>query len=156
MENVNQNQKWTKVSEIELVYRTKVKVSERPQIQSSNDAYQILLQNWNLNLIELQEEFKMLVLNRALRVLGIVNISRGSKSGTIADIGLILVTAIKAGASSVIIAHNHPSGRLLPSQPDIQLTRKLKMALDYHDIILADHLIITNEGYYSFVNQGAI
>lgn len=155
MKTRKQQQKWTKAAEIELVYKTKVKMSERPQVQSPTDAYGILLDNWNMNLIELQEEFKMLLLNRALRVLGIVTISKGNKSATLVDVGLLTLAAIKTGASSVIMAHNHPSGSLIPSKSDIRLTEKVKAALGFHDIILADHLIITKEGHYSFMNERA-
>lgn len=138
MENGKRNQKWTKVAEIELVYKSRQKASERPVIYSPGDAYEILMDNWNLDLIELQEQFKILLLNKGSKVLGIVNLSTGGKSGTLVDSGLVLVAAIKSASSSIILAHNHPSGRLVPSKEDVAITQKIKAALGYHDIVLAD------------------
>src|SRR3990170_6138764 len=105
MENVMNQQDWTQVCEIELVYKTKIKASNRPKVQSSSDIYQLLLTVWDTNLIELQEQFKVLLLNRANRVLGIYQVSSGGITGTVADPKLILAAALKAGACSIILSH---------------------------------------------------
>ncbi|HKZ65305.1 MAG TPA: JAB domain-containing protein [Chitinophagaceae bacterium] len=105
MENVMNQQDWTQVCEIELVYKTKIKASNRPTVQSSPDIYQLLLTVWDTNLIELQEQFKVLLLNRANRVLGIYQVSSGGITGTVADTRLILAAALKAGACSIILSH---------------------------------------------------
>ena len=144
------------VTEIQLSYKTRVKASERPKITCSEDAYRILKQNWNEETLELREEFKILILNRANKVLGIVNISTGGVSGTVADPKMIFSSALKAAASSLILAHNHPSGNLNPSQADINLTNKVKQAGDLLEISVLDHLIITEDNYYSFADQGLI
>lgn len=145
-----------KVSEIELVYKTKMKVSDRPQIKSSTDAYEIFKQSWDENKIEFVEQFKVMLLNRANKVLGIYEVSTGGISGTVADIRLIFAAAIKTNSSSLILAHNHPSSNIKPSDADIQLTRKIKEAGKLMDIKVLDHLIITTENYCSFADKGEI
>ncbi len=154
MENVTLAQDWTKVAEIEIVYKSKVKPSERPQISNSKAAYALLMDKWDTNLIEIQEQFKVILLNRGARVLGLLNLSTGSKTNTVADPGLILAAAMKAGASAILLSHNHPSGTLKPSHADLALTQRLKMAADYHDIVIADHIIVTVEGFYSMKDEG--
>lgn len=142
------------VQEIELVYRSSVKISERPHVTSSHEAYQILRQLWNPDILELQEEFKVLLLNRANRLLGIYTASRGGITGTVVDIRLLLAAALKAGACSIMLAHNHPSGNLKPSNADTQLTRKIASAAELMDLKVLDHLILSAEGYYSFADEG--
>lgn len=156
MEPTTQQQHWMQVQEIELVYRSSVKISERPLVTSSDEAYQILRHLWNSDILELQEEFKVLLLNRANRILGIYTASRGGITGTVVDIRLLLAAALKAGACSIMLAHNHPSGNLKPSNADIQLTRKIASAADLMDLKVLDHLIISREGYYSFGDEGEL
>ncbi len=100
MENQNM-----KVAEVQLVYKTTVKASERPKIITSNDAYLVLQEHWNHEIIEFIEEFKILLLNRANRVLGIVAISKGGTAGTIADPKVIFVAALKSNAASILLVH---------------------------------------------------
>ncbi|HUH19374.1 JAB domain-containing protein [Albibacterium sp.] len=144
------------VSEINLSYRPKFKASERPKITSSKDAYDILYNNWDLDKIELLEQFKILLLNRANKVIGIFQVSSGGVAGTVADPKLIFSTALKACASSIILSHNHPSGNLQPSPQDIELTKKIKTGGSYLDIMVLDHVIITPDRYYSFADEGMI
>ena len=141
------------VSEIKLSYRPKFKASERPKVTSSKEAYDILYNNWDLDQIELLEQFKILLLNRANKVIGIFQVSSGGVAGTVADPKLIFSTALKACASSIILSHNHPSGNLQPSQQDIELTKKIKTGAGYLDIMVLDHVIITSGGYYSFADE---
>ncbi len=124
------------------------------KITDSNSAYKTLIDNWDLDTIQLQEEFKVLLLNRANVVLGIYNLSKGGVSGTMVDIKLLLASAIKANASSIIIAHNHPSGNLKPSENDTRLTRKIKDGAKLLDVTLLDHLVVTKDSYYSFSDEG--
>jgi DNA repair protein RadC len=156
METQTQELNWVNVAEIDIIYRTKVKPSERPRIGGSKDIYSLLLSKWNMNCIELQEEFKVLYLNRANKVLGIYNASSGGITGTVADPRLILAVAVKCCASNLILSHNHPSGSLKPSQADEQLTLKIKEAARYLDIGVIDHVIISSEGYYSFADEGLL
>ncbi|WP_163397458.1 JAB domain-containing protein [Flavobacterium fluviatile] len=149
-------QKWQMVSEIELVYKTKVKASQRPQIKSSNEASTLLRSSWDEGKIEYFEQFKILLLNHSLKVLGLYEMSSGGITGTVVDLRMIFSAALKANATSIMIAHNHPSGNLNPSEADKHLTRKIKQAGELLEIKLVDHLIITAESYYSFMDDGAL
>lgn len=147
---------WSRVAEVELVYKTKVKASERPLIKSSKDGYETFLKVWDENKMELQEEFKVLLLNRANRVTGVYEASAGGITGTVADTRLILAAAIKSLSVYIVLCHNHPSGNLKPSRADEELTQKIKEAGKYHDITVLDHIIISSEGYYSFADEGLL
>jgi len=144
------------VSEIELVYKNKVKASARPQIKSSKDSYHLLLRTWDVNKIEFVEQFKVILMNKAHRVLGIYELSTGGVTGTVADPKLIFMAALKANACCIILSHNHPSGNLKPSRADEDLTEKIKNAGRLLDINIIDHIIITNEGYFSFGDEGIL
>ncbi|HRP30305.1 MAG TPA: JAB domain-containing protein [Ginsengibacter sp.] len=154
MESVMSITEMYKVAEIELIYKTRVKASQRPKVSSSKEVYQILLQSWDENKIEFVEQFKILLLNRGGRILGIYEVSSGGVSGTVADPKLIFSAALKANASSLILSHNHPSGNTRPSDADRQLTRRIKMAGELLDISVLDHIIVTTEGYCSFADEG--
>ena len=130
---------WTRVAEVELVYKTKVKPSERPKINSVKDCYQLLKELWNENTIEMQEEFKVMLLNRGNKVIGVYEASTGGLTGTVADPRLILAAAIKSLAVSIVLSHNHPSGNLKPSKADEELTQKVKVAASY-PIFIAESL----------------
>jgi DNA repair protein RadC len=156
METLMNQQTWNQVAEIELVYKSKVKASERPHIKTSKDAADLLQRTWDENKIDFVEQFKVLFLNRANKVLGIFEASTGGVTGTVADPKLIFVAALKANACGIVISHNHPSGNLKPSQQDEQLTQKIKQAGLFLDIKLLDHIIVTSEGYYSFADEGHI
>jgi DNA repair protein RadC len=151
------NQTQITVSEVQLIYKNRVKASDRKKISSSIDAYKIFIENWNQEIIEFVEEFKILLMNRSNAVLGIMELSRGGTVGTITDVKLVFQAAIKGNASGIICAHNHPSGNLNPSESDTRLTQKLKEAGNLMDIQLLDHLIISTDGnYYSFADNGLI
>ena len=141
------------VSEIKLVYKSKTKAIERPQITSSRDAYWTMESNWS-DQIGLLEEFNVLLLDRSNRAMAICPISKGGVSGTVVDLKIVFAAALKGRASSIILAHNHPSGNLKPSQADIELTRKFKKAGEILDISVLDHLILSPDGdYYSFADE---
>jgi DNA repair protein RadC len=144
------------IAEVELIYRSKVKASERPKITHSKDAYIIFKNHWDENKIELQEQFKVMFLNRANKVLGIYEVSTGGITGTVADPKLIFAAALKACACGIILVHNHPSNNLKPSIPDEQLTTKIKEGGKLLDIKLMDHLIISSEGYLSMADEGLV
>ena len=144
------------IAEVELIYRSKVKASDRPKITRSNDAYELFIQYWDENKLEFVEEFKVMLLNKANKVLGICQLSTGGISGTVADPKLIFMAALKSNASYIVIAHNHPSGNLKPSRQDEELTGKIKEGGKFLDIPLLDHLIVTTEGFYSFADEGLL
>ncbi|TDO21331.1 JAB domain-containing protein [Pedobacter duraquae] len=139
-----------KVAEIELAYKPNYKTADKPKIKDSNGACQILIDHWDQNKIGLLEEFKILLMNRGNRVLGVVHISSGGMGGTVADPKLIFAAALKSCANGIILSHNHPSGETQPSQEDITITRKLKHGGKLLDIQILDHIIIGHEEFYSF------
>lgn len=140
------------IAEIEISYSPKLKTSELLTVSSSDQAYEILSAEWkDLRRIE---SFKILLLNRSNKVLGIYSVSTGGVSGTVADAKVIFQAALKANASSVILAHNHPSGNLKPSQQDIDLTKKIKAGGKVLDIAVLDHIIITESSFYSLGDEG--
>lgn len=140
----------TQVTEIKLTYNNKIRAAERPQIRNADDAYHILETNWS-DQIGLLEEFNVLLLDRSNRVMAMYPVSKGGVSGTVVDLKIVFAAAIKGRASSIILAHNHPSANLTPSEADISLTERFKKAGEILDIKVFDHLILSPEGgYYSF------
>ena len=102
------------------------------------------------------EEFWLLMLNRANRVLGRYKVSQGGLSGTVIDTRIILKKALDNLASSIIVCHNHPSGNMQPSDADVKITEKLKKAAEMLEIKLLDHVIIADKSYFSFADEGLI
>jgi DNA repair protein RadC len=102
------------------------------------------------------EEFVIICLNRANRIPGRARVSSGGLSGTVADPKVIFQIGLKSNASSIILAHYHPSGNLQPSETDIRLTRKNKEAGLILDLQVLDHIILTCKGYYSFADEGTL
>jgi len=125
----------------------------RDNVRSSKDIFEIM----GAQFIDLDhEEFWIILLNRANDVIGKHAISKGGVSGTVADTKIIFKYAIDNLASSIILCHNHPSGNLNPSEADINLTNKLKKAGELMEIPVLDHVIFTDERYYSFADEGVI
>jgi DNA repair protein RadC len=145
-----------KVAEVQLSYKPHFNAQERPQISSSKQAYNLLMANWDMELINYIEQAKIILLNRNNRVLGIINLSTGGGASTVMDSRVIFATALKATATSLIVAHNHPSGNLRPSSEDIRLTEKLKQAGKLLEIEVHDHLIISENGYFSMAEEAMI
>lgn len=105
---------------------------------------------------DLQEHFYVCYLNRANKIVGYSLVSIGGLTGTVADPRIILQSALACGAVNIGLSHNHPSGSLRPSRADEVLTDKLKTAASYFDIKVLDHIIISEEGYYSFADEGLL
>lgn len=145
------------VSEIDLIYKSKVRPRDRPTIKSSKDAFDILISAYDKNKIELVEQFFALFVNRANKVLAIYCVSSGGITGTVADPRLIFSAGLLLSAVGCLICHNHPSQNPRPSEADIELTKRMKAAGELLEIKLLDHLIITdNEGYFSMTDHGII
>ncbi len=133
--------------------RTDEDIEKKIKIVSSQQAHAVL----NPKLSDLpHEEFWVIFLNRQNNVIKLDCISKGGVSGTVVDIRLILKPAIECLASGMILAHNHPSGNLKPSQEDISLTKKVKEAASMMDISLQDHIIIGDQAYFSFADEGLL
>jgi DNA repair protein RadC len=124
---------------------------ETLRITSSRDAYELM--SGNLSDLD-HEEFWILLMSRSQRMKGKVCISRGGVAGTVVDLRLIFKPAIEKLASSIILCHNHPSGNLKPSQQDINLTKKVVQSGNMLDICVQDHIIFTDDGFYSFADEG--
>ena len=103
-----------------------------------------------------QEVFVVLFLNQANRICHTEIVSQGGLTSTVVDPRIILKTAIQVGAVSLILSHNHPSGNLRPSKADEELTRKIRQAAALMDITLLDHIIVSEEGYFSFADEGIL
>jgi DNA repair protein RadC len=128
-------------------------VLHKEKISSSKDVFEIF---YSVLADTKYEQFWLLLLNRANRVLRKINISEGGLSGTVADPKKIFITALEYHASSIILCHNHPSGNLKPSDSDIRLTNKLKQAGLMLDMPVLDHVIIGDESYFSFADEGKL
>jgi len=140
------------IAEIKLSYTNTTKNNET--ISTSEKAYEIFNKIWDQGLIQLQEEFKMLLLDRNNKLLGFYSLSKGGISGTVVDLKILFAVALKSKASAIILAHNHPSGNLKASAEDIELNKKIKSASKFLDILFLDHLIITKNGFSSFCDEG--
>jgi DNA repair protein RadC len=140
------------VAALELGRRRKELISEEPnKIASSKDAYQLL----KADLADLQhEEFWMLLLNRSNFVIGKYFVSKGGQAGTVVDPKTIFRIALENSASAIILAHNHPSGSLRPSDSDIGITKKLVDAGVLLEITVFDHLIVTDHKFLSLADEG--
>lgn len=156
MEQIMNKEAFTKVAEVELIYKSKIKASERPTISSSADAAKILKLLWEEGKLELVEQFKILFLNRSNKVICLYNLSTGGITGTVADPRLIFTAALKANAVAILLAHNHPSGSLKPSRADEELTQKIKSAGAFLDIKVLDHIILAEDAYFSFADEGLL
>lgn len=149
---------WAKTSKILAAIELGKRRMESPapikkSIRCSRDAYNLL----KAELTELpHEEFWILLLSRSNRMIDKVKISQGGVSGTITDIRIILQEALTKLSSAIILAHNHPSGNLNPSEADKKISRKIKDAAALMDISVLDHLIIGEEEYFSFADQNLI
>jgi DNA repair protein RadC len=129
---------------------------EKIKLSNCKEVFDFILSKWNLNIIEFQEECKIILVNRANFVLGIYDLSKGGISGTVVDIRIILSVALKCNASGIILVHNHPSGNMKASEADEKITKKLKDACDLLELVLIDHFIISRYEYYSFKQDGFI
>lgn len=143
-----------RVNEIEISYKNPTPFDQRIQITSSAQAYDVLRLAWDQNRIELVEQFNILLLDPRNACLGVSQVASGGFASCLADPKVIFATAIKARATSLILAHNHPSGNLMPSEADKTLTKRLKEGGKLLDIAVLDHLIITPWGYSSFADEG--
>jgi DNA repair protein RadC len=143
------------IAEIKVSYKPTKQAG--PKITSSQIAYEYLRQLYDEETVALQEQFIILYLNRANSVIGAYHAFTGGITGTIADIRIIMGVALKSMACGIILSHNHPSGNLLPSNADRDITNKIKEVCKLMDITLLDHIILSPEGtFYSFADDGLI
>ena len=143
-----------KVSEVKISYMNEV--DEKIKVMGSSEVYQVLKANWDLDTIELQEEFKILLLNQGNQVLGIKSMFKGGINTCSIDVRLIMGMVLKANASALVITHNHPSGNLNASESDKRITSKIKECCELFDIRLLDHIIMAKNSYLSFADEGIL
>ena len=144
----------SQVSEIQVSYTPNLLVDM--SVKNSKKSFELILNEWELETLQMQEEVKILLLNRSNKVLGIYSLAKGGLTSCIVDVRIILSIALKTLATGIILVHNHPSGNLKPSKADLDITKKLKNSCDLLDISLLDHLIITKDNYFSFADEGLI
>lgn len=144
--------KFNIVNEIKLSYSRKGNCERL--ITTSRDAVKIFKEHFDSDEMDYRESFFALYLNQANRVLGIKKISESGISSTIVDVRIIMQAALLCNASGIILAHNHPSGNLKPSQEDLSITHKIKEASQFLNIQLLDHCILTSTAYISFADDG--
>ena len=142
------------VAALELGRRRRAEaVEDKKQIKSSQDVFALM----HPHLEDLpHEEFWVVLLNRANKIIDKRKISHGGMTGTVTDVKIILKEAIDRRATGIIMCHNHPSGNTHPSKADFNITRKLKNAAAYLDIQVLDHIITGEKNYYSFADEGTL
>lgn len=143
------------ISEIEVAYRPLSTTILNP-ITQSKDAYDLIIREWDDNILEMIEEVKVIFLNRTNKQVGIYNLAKGGITGCVVDIRVILSIALKTLATGIILVHNHPSGNLKPSTEDKKITNELQKACEIMNITLLDHLIVTRKGFFSFADTNLI
>ena len=147
----------SKVNEIKVSYRERIKSDFWYQIGSSTDAANFLYEHWDSNTIGLHESFKVVLLNNNNKVKGIYQLSKGGITGTMVDLRILFAVVLKTLSVGIILAHNHPSGNLKISGRDKEITKKIKKAAELFDIRLLDHIVLVPNGdYYSFADEGNI
>ena len=145
-----------KVAEVELSYKNRVPYNERKKVQSSVDAYNLLVNNHDDDTIDYKETFKVLYLNQASQVVGCFTLSQGGITATCVDVRNVMQGALLTNAVAMILAHNHPSGNTRPSRDDDKITNQLVKAGELLNIRVIDLIIFTREGFYSFNDEGKI
>ena len=143
------------LNEITVYYANKQKVSDQYQVKCSKDVYDLVIQDWRSD-IDYRESFKVLLLTRSNKVLGIANLFKGGVSGVVVDVKMIYQVALTCNASGIILMHNHPSGNLKASSEDMKLTNKVTEAGKIMDLPVLDHIIVTSESYLSMADEGLL
>jgi DNA repair protein RadC len=139
------------------LYELKKLQSEFPKVQvTSSEKSADFIRQFYQDDIAIYESFFLLLLNRQCQTIGYAKISQGGITGTVVDVRIIAKYAVDSLATSIILAHNHPSGNLQPSEQDILLTNKVKDAMKLFDISVLDHIILTEDDFYSFAYKGIL
>lgn len=140
------------VNEIKLSYSRKGNADKT--VMSYHDVSEVFRAHFDAEQIDYKESFYALYLDQKNKVLGIKKISECGISSTLVDVRIIMQGALLCNASGIIVCHNHPSGNLKPSAEDIKMTEKIKEASKFLDFAVLDHIILTSESYYSFLDEG--
>lgn len=146
--------KFNIVNEIKLSYSRKGNCER--SISSSGDAAEVFREHFDADEMDYRESFFALYLNQANSVLGIKKISECGISSTLVDVRIVMQAGLLCNATAMIVAHNHPSGNLKPSECDIKITSQIKEAAKILNISLLDHVILTSDSHLSFADEGLI
>ena len=141
---------------MKVSFDKKLKKSELVKINESKQVWELLVNIFNKDTFDWCEEFIVLYLNNSNKVVGYFKLSSGGMTSTVVDVRMIYAVGLKCMATCVIVAHNHPSGKITPSDADKQITKKIKEAGEFMDIKLLNHIIVTDENYFSFQDEGLL
>jgi len=145
------------LGELSVGYKYHNDFSNRPRITNNIEEFNVINEVFDKLRIGIQEQFVVAYLNQSNCVIGTMNLFSGNINSTAVDIKIIVAAGLKLMASAVLVGHNHPSNSLTPSKQDIELTQKLKSALEFMDMRLLDHIIVSPSGtYLSFIEQGQL
>jgi len=148
---------YSNLGEVEVSYKYKSSLNQRPKLSSPHEVFEFAKYLFHQDRLGLQEQFIVIYLNKSNKVIGSCNLFTGSISACVVDIKLILAIGLKLMAHGVILLHNHPSGNMQASEPDIALTKKIKNALELLDMTLLDHLIVSPDfNYIAFTQEGIL
>lgn len=138
------------VGEVDLIYNRHIPIEQQTKVFTSKEAYEVLIKFTDLFKIELKEQFFVLCMNSNGNINAFTKLFEGSVNGCAVDVKNILQAALITNSTAIIIAHNHPSGNLNPSDLDVMITQRVKNACEIMDIKMLDHIVFTTKGYYSF------
>jgi DNA repair protein RadC len=144
-------QKKFQIPEIKVSYSNDYK--QKYKLKSFNDIYSCFKNCWDYDLLQFQEEVKLMLLDNSNHVLGILDLAKGGLTECVLDVRIIFSTALKCNATGLAIAHNHPSGTLCPSKGDIDATNRIIEIGKYLNIEIQEHFIITSNGGYGIINK---
>ena len=143
-----------RIGELKVIYRTTALPYQK--IRCSQDTFHFLQKVWDQDLIEYIEQFCIILLSRSNQVIGYDFISMGGTAGTVVDAKVVFQTALLGNASSIILAHNHPSGNMTPSEPDKRMTTRVFEIGKSLDMPILDHMIVSKDQYFSFADEGIL
>lgn len=141
--------------EVEVVYKPRKNLKLSSGIRCSRDAF-LYIKEFFKSFVSHHEEVWMILLNSSMKIIGASQVAKGGLENAFVDVRIIYQTALMAHATGFVLVHNHPTGSLYPSTPDDELTRKIVEASKILDIKILDHLIISEDTYFSFVDEGII
>lgn len=156
-ELLNSNENFI-LNELSLSYKRSIQLND-PQFQQLNSSKKVsnLLRHiWETDQLEIRESFYLLCFSTSLDLVGYQKISEGGMDSVLVDLRLLFSIALLSRATSIVVAHNHPSGTLMPSNADKVLTKNIVQAGEFLSIRLNDHIILTNNSYYSFRDGGLL
>ncbi len=144
------------LQEIASVYIPAIKVQERTKIHMSRNVFEYYTNHVRNYRDNLAERFIIIPVNRGNYILGWYEVSTGCVTGTVADVKMIIQQLLLTNAQSAVILHNHPSGNIIPSEQDITITKRIKDAMLFFAMTLLDHIIVSEDNYYSFADEGTL